>query len=170
MKKLVFVVIWLLLSSTSAGAFQNEPDGFRDIKWGTDISTLKDMEAMPDHPRYGDIKNYRRKGNSLEIGDARLENISYGFWQGKLLGVRLVANEYPNCSRLKDSTMAKFGSGSKTNPYMEKYIWYGKVAKMMFEYDEISRMCALSIFSTEISNQQKEYDAKKAKEGADKGF
>ena len=59
----------------------SEPDGFRGIKWGTDISTLKDMEYLFTDPSYGGIEVYRKKNDNLRIGGVRLKTIIYGFWE-----------------------------------------------------------------------------------------
>ena len=55
-------------------AFQNEPDGFRGIKWETDIKYLPDMVLDEDG---GDSKPYQRNGDTLNIGDAAVESCSY---------------------------------------------------------------------------------------------
>jgi len=52
MRRLVLVCMAVCLSMMVpllSSAFQNEPDGFRSIKWGTNISTLGIMR--PEGPR-----------------------------------------------------------------------------------------------------------------------
>ncbi len=51
----------------------SEPDGFRDIKWGTDISTLKDMALVMSIDK--DTKRYKRNGDVLRMGDVNLSYI-----------------------------------------------------------------------------------------------
>lgn len=55
------------------------PDGFREIKWGTDISELKGMAHVRTDPSYGGVEFYTRKGDELRFGDAQLYNIEYAF-------------------------------------------------------------------------------------------
>ncbi len=43
----------------------SEPDGFRGIKWGTDISTLKGMKLIKDD---GPEKYYQKKDDNMTIG------------------------------------------------------------------------------------------------------
>jgi len=43
----------------------SEANGFRDIKWGTDISTLKNMTLVMSIDN--DVKKYQRKNNALQI-------------------------------------------------------------------------------------------------------
>ena len=46
--KALFLVVAILLSPCISWAFSNEPDGFRGIKWGTNILELSDMGAGED--------------------------------------------------------------------------------------------------------------------------
>jgi len=73
---------------TRASKSPSESDGFRDIKWGTEITTLKDMKkADQDKSSESDLVWYIRKGDTLAIGKAKLENISYSFWMGNFESV-----------------------------------------------------------------------------------
>jgi len=38
-----------------------EADGFRNIKWGTDFSTLTDMQYVRTDPSHGGIEIYTKK-------------------------------------------------------------------------------------------------------------
>ncbi|MBI4843901.1 MAG: hypothetical protein HY809_06205 [Nitrospirae bacterium] len=44
--KLLLCVVCILIISPSAMAFQNEPDGFRDFKWDTNISKIEDFNQI----------------------------------------------------------------------------------------------------------------------------
>ncbi|MDD3726106.1 MAG: hypothetical protein PHI44_02780 [Candidatus Ratteibacteria bacterium] len=147
-----------------------EPDGFRGIKWGTDISTLPDMKYFRTDPSFGGVKMYIRKGDKLQMGAAKLESIEYGFWQGKLCNVWIITKGYTNWCGLKEATFEKFGKGGQSNEYIEKYVWFGTKTEMLLEYNEISEEGTLCILSAEISEQQKKWEKQKAKEGAETGF
>lgn len=147
-----------------------ETDGFRGIKWGTDISTLKDMRYIRTDPSYGGIKLYSRNGDELKIGGAVLESIEYGFWQGKFSNLLIEFKGFTNYSALKDATFEKFGAGHKPNKFMEEYYWFGEITVMSIYYSEISSEGHLYMHSEEITKQQKRYEAEKAKKGAETGF
>ena len=75
-------------ASTRSSKPRSDPDGFRGIKWGTEISTLKDLEKVEqDKSTDSDLVWYTRKGDTLAIGEAKLENIFYSFWMGNFEGV-----------------------------------------------------------------------------------
>ncbi|HRR96865.1 MAG TPA: hypothetical protein P5150_09090 [Candidatus Ratteibacteria bacterium] len=86
-----------------------EPDGFRGIKWETDISTLPDMKYFKTDPSFGGMKGYIRKGDKLQIGAAKLKRIEYDFWHGKFLGVLISTKGHTNWYSLKDAVFEKFG-------------------------------------------------------------
>jgi hypothetical protein len=62
---LFFCAMVIILVTVPIVAFA-DADGFRGIKWGTDISTLTDMRFVGTDPRYGGIKMYSRKNDELK--------------------------------------------------------------------------------------------------------
>jgi hypothetical protein len=54
----------------------SEPDGFGDIKWGTELSTLKNMKLSRADPSYGGIDIYLRLGQAFKNRGASLKNIN----------------------------------------------------------------------------------------------
>ena len=149
----------------------SEPDGFRGIKWGTDISTLKDMEYLGIDPSYGGMKKYTRKNEDLHLGGAKLEIIGYGFWRGKFCGVQILTKGSTNWRGLRDAVFEKFGPGWQLDKSIERYIWpFGDITGMFLEYNKVSEKGKLQIYSAEIGKQMKAYEKQKAREGAEKGF
>lgn len=148
-----------------------EADGFRGLKWGTEFLTVKDsMKYIRTDPSYGGIKIYSRNDDELKIGGAILESIEYGFWQDKFDSVTIKFKGYLNFSSLRDATFEKFGTGYKPNRFMEMYLWYGEITEMMLNYKEVLGEGILYMSSKEIKKQEENYDAEKAKKGAETGF
>jgi hypothetical protein len=73
----------------------SEPDGFRGINWGTDVSTLKlrDLKLIDESPD-GQTKCYDRKDDVMEIGAAKIKNIGYCFWRGKFFAVIVTGGKW----------------------------------------------------------------------------
>jgi hypothetical protein len=153
----VFTVSIVLLS-VNPFAFQNEPDGFRGIKWGTDISTLKGMIHVRSAPRNSGVVFYRRKGDELRFGDAQLDKLEYAFWNGKFSSVWIHSVGYANWLDLHDATTAEFGEGYQPHRYIEQYLWYGSSTMILLQYNQIGREGMLSMFSQMIIKQQEEYN------------
>ncbi|MBA7519295.1 hypothetical protein ES705_11373 [subsurface metagenome] len=161
-----------------AGNFKpsSEPSGFRGIKWGTDIKTLKDMKYSRTDPDCGGIKVYTRKDDDLHIGAAKLERIEYHFWRGKFCSLWIIMKGQVNYHALRDVCLEKFGkvdykffdSGGDKCSFI--YFWFDKITFMFLEYWEPSEKARLRMGSEKISGQQRAYDKQKAKEGAERGF
>lgn len=174
----VVVTFLFVLLPIRLFAFQNDPDGFRGIKWETNISTLKDMiyvktEAYSSAPSAGEIKGYARKNDELKLGGAKLDSILYCFWQGRFCNVLISFTGSTNFYGIKDACEIKFGKFH----FLAKH-WYGwgggegenSTSIIALDFSEISNQGTLLIQSKSIREEQNRYDYQKAKEGAEKGF
>lgn len=150
----------------------SEPEGFRGIKWGTDINTLSRMKYSITDPSYGGVQYYIREVDELKIGGATLERIEYGFWRGKFCDVIIYTTGYVNFNNLKQVVFKKFGKGyqKQKDGYIESYYWWGENTLMMLDYDLFSQEGCLFMSSKEMLKQMREYEKQKAKEWAEKGF
>jgi hypothetical protein len=167
---LVIFVLTLPMAVTGAdGDFKpgSEPDGFRGIKWGTDVSTLKDMELKSKRGLYA---FYTRRGDVLQIGSSKPQSIVYIFWDGKLSTVQISTEGNDEYNRLKESTFDKFGKGklSKDDDYPDDidFIWHGKLTLMRLSYTQKSKEVVLSMRSAELFNKERLYKQQKARENA----
>jgi hypothetical protein len=153
----------------------SEPDGFRNIKWGTKLESLQNMEHIGTRDDFGEETSlYIKTDDELIIGGAALEKIVYGFWNNKLFEVRIDTNGYRDCTALKESAIERFGEGKhKEKNTVELIEWTGDKAIASFRAFT-SDICSLTIFSYDIyeelidNSRQKSKD--KAEEGAEKGF
>jgi hypothetical protein len=153
------VILVLTLPMAVLGGYADfkpgsEPDGFRGIKWGTDISTLRDMELIE---KDGVKALYERKGDDLKIGSAKLKKIQYIFSDGKLSGIGIKTQGENNYNRLKESVFDKFGKGKepKSDDRMgaQDFRWRGKLTNMILVYDGLSENTTLFFFSIEFSEK-----------------
>ncbi len=158
--KLLTVIVSLLLVSNFAMAegFKpgSEPDGFRGIRWGTDIRTLSGMKRLRIRRSglFQEIYTYTRKGDKLVIGSAKIETIKYDFWRGKFCDVWIYTKGYVNWCALKDAIFKKFGRGRKLElSGEEEYEWIGRKTRMLLDYDCIRKVGLLRICSRKILKQ-----------------
>jgi len=161
---------------------RSDPDGFRDIKWGTEISTLKDMEkAEQDKSSNSVLVWYTRKGDPLAIGKARLENIFYSFWMGNFESVWIDFRGDENFEALKNELFEQFGKVLESEKLMKKmdgeggrepatirhaeefYAWWGKNTEMTLSYSGDRHKGALTINSKRISDERRAYEKQKGK-------
>lgn len=131
---LVFGLQGSLVFTGNSGSFKHgsKPDGFRDIKWGTDISTLQGMKRFFRQVEYEGIKIYTKKDEILFIGRAKPKRIEYGFWKGKFCSLLIRIEGYENWLALKETVFEKFGRGYRakgTGVYTDIYSWHSVTNK-----------------------------------------
>ena len=140
MRKARITLLFVILLGTLAfvqpvsqqGGFKlgSEPDGFREIRWGTPISLL---DRMIEVWQEGDLRYYEREGDVLEIGDAKLHKIIYVFWNDRFLEARaLILKNYDpsqeelcNFNMVKEICFSRFGEKRKPMFGQEQYSWLG---------------------------------------------
>ena len=170
---------------------RSDPDGFRGIKWGTEISTLKDLEKVKqDKSSDSDLVWYTRKGDTLAIGEAKLENIFYSFWMGNFEGVWIDFKGGENFEALKKALFEQFGNPLESEGSMKKmgkragrerspteragtfYAWWGKNTEVWLSYSEDRHKGTLTINSRMISEERRAYEKEKEKEerSKERGF
>jgi hypothetical protein len=161
----------------------SDPDGFRSIKWGTEISTLKDLEKVEqDKSSDRDLVWYRRKGDTLAIGEAKLENIFYSFWMGNFESVWIDFEGEENFGALKKELFEQFGKALASEGSMRKmgkradrerspteragtfYAWWGKNTEVWLSYSRDRHKGTLTINSIRIREGRKDYEKQKEKE------
>ena len=160
----IFVLFVILVCpNQNLFAFQNEPDGFRGIKWGTDIKDLPDMVWKEED---GDIRLYLRKDDKLKIGDAELDAIRYGFYKGRFYGVFIAFKSLSNATVLKETLFQQYGQKQRPKGFMEKYFWFGSLVAISYDYSEVSKSGTILYSYMPIANEERENRKEKARKGA----
>jgi len=171
-----------LLLSSMAQAFQNEPDGFRGIKWGDPPG--KDMRLYEKgYEKWPYAQCYVRRDEKLQIGKVKLENIYYLFHKNKFMRV-LVEVDHGGVSEyyfLKDVLTLKFGRvkeeigekhllGATFYRYCCK--WVGSTATVILRTGIMTTwaVITLEMYSNEISDQYKEYEFRRKEEELKEGL
>lgn len=132
-KVMTIVLVFLLIlpiegfGKGKPGSFKpgSEPEGFRGIKWGTDISTLKDMEVKEQDW-------YVRTGDKLKIGEAELISIAYRFHKGKFEAVTIKIKGQDNVSLIRDICFEIYGLVEQMNNTFN-YMWKGNNAVIILD-------------------------------------
>ena len=157
---------------------RSDPDGFRGIKWGTEISTLKDLENVKqDKSSDSDLVWYRRKGDTLTIGEAKLANIFYSFWMGNFESVWIDFEGEQNFDVLKKELFEQFGKPLVSEGSMRKmgiwegreregtfYAWWGKNTETWLSFLKDLHKGTLTINSIRIREERKDYEKQNEKE------
>ena len=155
------VGLWSNLAFGESADFKpgSEPDGFRGIKWGTDIKTLSSMKYVETGPL--GIEYYTREHDFLHIRRVNLEKILYGFYNKKFYGVEITAEKgYANYKKLKEILFEKFGEGSPKKNWKDGFSWGGDITRMSLSYaeprewDKSSNKALLFMTSVELGGRR----------------
>jgi len=164
MKKVIvsiLCVVLILLSVSFVGAFQNEPEGFRGLKWGDPpaenmkyITTIDLMDV------------YKLLGDKMSIGNAKFWDIGYSFYDGRFMGVLLSFKGKKNYDLLETICKGRFGEDEVDEGFY-KFSWYGQISSIVLKYDVVEEEGSLGLVSTQIIrewvNAKKEKESKEAK-------
>lgn len=145
----------------AAFGYDNEPDGFRGIKWGTKIDTLKGMMIVRDEPAINGTDVYVRANEEMKMEGAELETVEYYFWMGRFAGAVLsFSNE--NFEAIRKAAFSKYGDGTQPYDTQERYWWRGPKSNIMLDLDADAFNGSLVgyfiIGSTKITKEQSQYE------------
>jgi hypothetical protein len=167
MKKTIGLLIILLLLSVSvqAGTDPNRWDGFRDLKWATNVKDLNDPNMVFVEGR-DEIQIYIRSNENLSIGDAHLETINYDFYKDRFFRLGILAKGHTNFIALKDAVFAYYGQGKQLDEFNKEWAWLpalgnsGKDVRMELSYNESSQETELVMIYLPIYHEKEADDAK----------
>jgi ABC-type multidrug transport system permease subunit len=169
-RMLISGVIWILIAIVFCimlpfyvGAFQREPADFRGIKWGSSINDLHGRVLVAED---GSYKFCTLKNDKMQIGNAQVERIVYGFYRDKLFNVMVYYNSLPNFLKLKEVYVQQYGDAGQPNSYLEKYFWNGDNVDLFLSYDDISGEGRISHIYKPIEREIEANEKNEAKNGA----
>lgn len=156
---LLALVAWV----SAAGAFPNEPNGFRGIAWGTPIESLT-SEMMLTEER-GDTKLYARTSDSLAIGGATLQTVRYAFYKGRfsMAVARTIAGAAARTA-LRDAVEAQFGPDRSARAYSTQFSWTGTTTFILLSMDDVRNHAFLMLQSAELMAEERADKALRARE------
>ena len=152
-------------------AFQNEPDGFRGLKWG-DPPGEDMVNRRSINP---DFVWYRRAGDKMEIGRAELISLHYAFYKGQFFLAEIIVKASPveitHYDYLKDVLILKFGRGNQVGEQIIRWggLINGETTVIVLEnWGGLSGK--LTIYSRKIYLQKQDDERDEVREGAEQGL
>ena len=115
-----FFLLVLVFSLPQPGWTVEASNGFRGITWGTPLSKLTGMVVADDS---GQVKYYRRSGDSLSLGETELKRISYGFYRDKFYSVLIEFEGKANFEKARTHLLATYGETAKIGSTGTSYMW-----------------------------------------------
>jgi hypothetical protein len=141
----------------------SEPDGFRGVKWQTDIATLDPLHTMEVIEIMGPFVYYKKNKEDLSLVTVKLDNIIYEFWNGKFSGVIIKVRGDNQFQILKEYVFARFGPGQRSKVLeqlnVQDFYYNGVKTRMYLKFSDIDRTGELSSHSIALLSQQQHIDA-----------
>lgn len=166
MKGLLIGTLFIAVSP-QIHAIDNEPDGFRGIKWGEMLSNHKPEFVYQFSDK--NEKYYRRKNDKPSLGAVELKSIYYVFYKDRFMSVVFRSAGESNRSALISTFNTQFGPPDRGDANVDNYFWFGPKSRISVDCNVIDSSCMASIWSKEISDIESAELAEAAK-GAGKDF
>lgn len=144
-------------------AFQNEPDGFRGVSWGQEISRVPELaytcwqasaeESVKAFHESLDYRVYERKDDDLRIGSVALSGIRYLAWQGRLRSVVVTLKPAEKDDLLK-ILAARYGKARQERRGAQAaQVWSGE--KTTMELVDEGKGVELRMVSTRLAQEER---------------
>lgn len=157
---LVAAIFMLLVFSGAVFAFQNEPEGFRGLKWG-DPPT----EEMEWFMEAAGTDAYLLPDDKMALGNANLYMIAYTFYENQFLAVALYFKGEDNYDLLQTICEERYGEDEMDEGFYET-TWQGQKGFVSLDYDYVEEEGYLvlgnTILTLKKTADEKEKEAEKA--------
>lgn len=128
-------------------------NGFRDVVFGNALSSYPDMKLFNGGQA---IKYYKRESDRLFIGEARLSEIKYGFYNGRLVDVTIELADLRSVGPVVKALQASYGPGKEGLMAFSKS-WSGRKVQMeLNDYKQMSGPVLYIMSRTGIAQMQAE--------------
>jgi len=154
-RKVVVIVIlafFLVLLTTGVMAFDNEPDGFRGLKW--EDSPTEEMEFLGEGR--AKLEMYIRETDELSLEGVSLDNIVYSFYQDRFMRVNLHFTGIDNFSSLRIICIKRFGFKRAEPDKPFTYYREGSEANVFLSYAAVDDRGNLSLDSESLFSEYME--------------
>ena len=173
MRKVILLSVILVSLITGMGfasqgeiIFQNEPDGFRGLKWGD--TPTEDMRFFSQDSFFGNW--YYREDDKLNIGNAKLRRIYYRFnlYSNQFYDIFITFVGEDNYDILKIIFEGKYGKPTQEDK--DSLYWIGDKARILLSFKFKEGKGSLSMASMEIRKEKPEDNKQKELEKAKDDF
>ncbi|MBW2267367.1 MAG: hypothetical protein JRH16_02230 [Deltaproteobacteria bacterium] len=130
-------VLWLLLPAVARGGDVKALDtenGFRNVRFGTTLDALDGLQLLTESGAAG-TQLYIRPDESLELGDARLDGVTYAFFRERLYFVTIFTSGQRNTQAVLARFRQSYGPGAAVAGNAVEFVWQGSRVLLHFRED-----------------------------------
>jgi hypothetical protein len=153
---LIFILVLVL--AQPATAFQNEPNDFRGIEWGTEYDELTGFMKVTTQNR---LDYYTKIDEEMSIGDAPLERVVYVFYHKKFCGAVLNFKSSPNFQTVRTTLFDLYGEGGQSEINEGRYRWSLMDVTITLEYDDDTRKGKVTYYYMPIHEKKQRGDERR---------
>jgi hypothetical protein len=144
-------------------AFNNEPEDFRGIRWGTNLKEIDNMILIMKGANKTASDEYMREDEKLKIDEAGIINIIYKFYNNIFYSVIIYFDSIRNGNVLKDTLSHIYWytlPPVTQHPDFTVYNWHGKVIDIEFLWDKYYGMGKIDYTYIPVEEKRKKDEKK----------
>jgi hypothetical protein len=122
--------------------------GLPAINWQISPHAIKGLQKIESDPAFGGIDQYTPSGRPLVFGNAILDGLVFGFWQGQLYSITLWADSQAGYNSLRKEVFGRYGRGKQSIIDPECFVWDGRDTQRMLKYDTKHQTAVFTMRST----------------------
>ncbi len=146
MQKIGIIILLTTSIHTTGFSFQNEPDGFGGIKWGTAIvENVQEMWSTSVSTTNSNIVTYERKKENQSIGSVKPLNVGYVYSKDRFSYVNFQSD---NKQTLVKTFNSNYGVGEKLAPELDYYLWHGVATVIALRCESAGTLCNVRFYSS----------------------
>ncbi len=165
--KVVVMLLGLCLSAlASAEIMKDEPAGFRGVGWGESFDKVAaQMSILRDE---GEVKYYKRSGDTLKIGQVDALKVAYRFYNGKFSSGVVQTYGGANQKALLVTITDMHGTPVRPRKRIPQYFWDGEKSFIVLTC-EVTSYCVVEISSKDVIQLEQTQTGNDGRAPKDKG-
>jgi len=140
-RSLLFASVLLLASPASAGDLGtlDADNGFGGATLGAPVAAFDGLELISRRAALG-TSLYARTGAKPALGAARVDDVTYGFYRGRLHFLALFTSGRRNAEAALVALQQTYGPGSPVPGDATEYVWRGDRVTLHFRADPVTHL------------------------------
>lgn len=140
-RMLLLASVCLIAGSALAGdlALLDAENGFAGASLGQPVEAFEGLELISERGARG-TSLYLGTGKKPKLGEARLDEVTYGFYRGRLYFLALFTSGQRNAQAALAALEDSYGPGSPIPGDAPEYVWRGSRVTLHFREDPITKM------------------------------
>jgi hypothetical protein len=140
-RSLLVAAALLIASPVLAGDLEalDTDNGFAGATLGEPLEAFEGLELISERGARG-TSLYAASGATPELGEARLDDVTYGFYRGRLFFLALFTSGRRNGEAALAALEKHYGPGSPVRGDAAEYVWQGRRVTLHFRQDPVTKL------------------------------